>query len=419
MNNSEQSETEEENSTEQKDKETEPAKKTQGQLLQEALGLEPTDIQQIEKKLFIARFLDYFSEETLDFIYKDRSIEQYRQEIETFLEKLTQEGTEEDKLLKKNFDDKQIIEVIYQLKKKAEDLALKNGIKEAIDKRLRKLSLITTIPMFILMMVLAVFFISTITDFIWIFIPLLCVFCMVPQLLRGGILKKWHLFKDENRTSFYTDNRSDIMILKNYTGEVLDNIRSKLLDMKVPLQLIKFVLHSRDYENLNLINQREVRGVAQYFFSFEYPEGMEPFPIPEILLQNTQELPSEIKPKKLEKNFIILTELKGKNGILTGYLPRIASSNAAKINDMLNNSEFAKAPKSISEIIPDFKNNPIYCLCGELANFSKIHICNWKNQFKFYLFEGEKCNCGEEIFVLSLMDEEDEIPSELRENFMS
>ena len=44
-----------------------PARKTQGQIIQEALGLGPTDIQDVEKKLFIVRFLDYFSEETLDF----------------------------------------------------------------------------------------------------------------------------------------------------------------------------------------------------------------------------------------------------------------------------------------------------------------------------------------------------------------
>ncbi|KKM20771.1 hypothetical protein LCGC14_1642090, partial [marine sediment metagenome] len=36
-------------------------KKTQGQVIQEALGLNPTDIQEVEKKLFIVRFLDFFS----------------------------------------------------------------------------------------------------------------------------------------------------------------------------------------------------------------------------------------------------------------------------------------------------------------------------------------------------------------------
>ena len=419
MNNSEQTQNIKKDTTDNKDKETEPVKKTQGQLLQEALGLKPEDIQEVEKKLFISRFLDYFSEETLDFIFKDNSIEKYRQEIENFLEVLIQRGNEEDKLLKKNYDDKQIIETIYQLKKKAEEVALKHKIKQPIDKRLRKLSILTTIPMFILLMVLAIVFIGTITDMIWIFIPLLCVFCMVPQILRGGILRKWHAFKEENKTTFYSENRDNIIILKNYTGEVLDNIRSRLLDMKVPLQLIKFVLHSRDYENLKLLNQRNVRGVPQYFFSFEYPEGMEPFPIPEILLQSIQKEPLESKKQKPEKNFIVLTELKAKNGIITSYLPGLKVDLAEKINDLLNNCEIASAPNSLKEIIPDSGNMPIYCICGEVADFSKVNICNWKNQLKFYLFEGEVCKCGEQIYVLSLMDEEHEIPEELKDVFVS
>ncbi|MFX0188389.1 MAG: hypothetical protein ACFE8A_11715 [Candidatus Hodarchaeota archaeon] len=408
-------------SPEEPSRESKPVKKTQGQLLQEALGLKPGDIQEIEKKLFIARFLDYFSEETLDFIYKDRSIEQYKNEMQTFLESITMGDKEEDKLLKKNFEDKQIIEIIYQLKKKGEGTALnKQGIKQPVDKRLRKLSLLTTLPMFIILMLLTLFFIGTITELIWVFIPLLCIFCMIPQLIRGSVLRKWYNFKEENKTAFYTENREDIMILKDYTGDVLDNIRSRLLDMKVPLQLIKFILHSRDYENLKLINQRTVRGTSQYFFSFEYPPEMEPFPIPEILLQQERQIPPERKtPTKPEKNFIVLTEIVGKNGVLTGFLPSLKSTLADKINDTLNNCDFTATTNTFDDIIPNSVNMPIYCLCGEVAEFLSIQICNWKNQFKFYLFEGKECKCGEKIYVLSLMDEDAEIPEELKEIFLS
>jgi len=245
-------------------------------------------------------------------------------------------------------------------------------------------------------------------------------FCMIPQLVRGTILRKWYAFKEENKNSFYTKNREDIMIIKNYTGEVLGNIRSRLLEMKVPLQLIKFVLHSRDYENLELISQRTVKGTPQYFFSFEYPEGMEPFPIPELLLQQYQQPSSEIKTiKKPEKNFIILKDLVGKNGVLTSFLPSLKSILADNINDMLNSCEFTEAPNTFKEIMPNFNNTPIYCICGEVAEFHSIQICNWKNQFKFYLFEGEKCKCGEKIYVLSLMEEDTEIPEELKEIFLS
>ena len=210
------------------------------------------------------------------------------------------------------------------------------------------------------------------------------------------------------------------MILKSYTGDILNNIRSSLLDMKVPLQLIKFILHSRDYENLKLINQRTMRGTNQYFFSFEYPPGMEPFPIPEILLQQEQQISSELKATtKPEKNFIVLTEMKGKDGVLTSFMPSLKSTLADKINDMLNNCDFASATKTFNEIIPNSNELPIYCVCGELAEFNTIQICNWKNQFKFYLFEGKECKCEETIYVLSLMDDDTEIPKELKEIFSS
>ena len=44
---------------------------------------------------------------------------------------------------------------------------------------------------------------------------------------------------------------------------------------------------------------------------------------------------------------------------------------------------------------------------------------NWKNKFKYYLFEGMKCDCGEKAYVISLMDEDSEVPEELKEIFQS
>lgn len=399
-------------SSDNQDDKKEPAKKTQGQLLQEALGLEPKDIQEIEKKLFISRFLDYFSEETLDFIYKDSSIEQYKSEISNYLELLRTTGNEEDKLIIKGFKDKQIMDIVYQLKKKAEELAYEKAkIKQPVDKRLRKLSLMTTLPMFGVLILFTFLFI----DMFFLLIPILCVFCMAPQILRGRVLKKWQTFKEENRTQFYTDNRTDIIVLKEYTGEILDNIRTRLLDMKIPLQLIKFVLHSRDYENLKLLNQKSVRGVTQFFFSFDYPDGMEPFPIPDALLQ--QMTPESEGPKKIEKNFVVLTKIVGKDGVLTQYLPSLRINLAEQINKMLNICEFTEAPQKISTILPNLKEMPILCVCGKDADFSTIQICNWKNQFKFYLFEGKECNCGKSVYVLSLMDDKAEIPEEIKDIF--
>ncbi|GAI94356.1 unnamed protein product, partial [marine sediment metagenome] len=107
--------------------------------------------------------------------------------------------------------------------------------------------------------------------------------------------------------------RDDILVLKSYIGEVLANIRLHLLELEVPLELIKFSLFNRDYEDLNVINQKQLKGMTEFYVSFAYPEGMEPFPIPASLQQqyNQPIFPESKKREKAEKNFIVLTEMKG------------------------------------------------------------------------------------------------------------
>ena len=249
--------TEIESSKEQEKEDKKPPKrvrKTQGQMIQEALGLDPMEIQNVEKKLFIVRFLDYFGEETLDFIFKDNSIKQYLSQITTHIDTFST-GREEDILLKQSFESKNITGIIEHLKSKAEELAISKGINNSMDKRLRKLTLIITLPLFVVIFALAFLPISY-----YFLFPILCVFCMVPQFIKQAVVKKWFAFKEQNKNQIYSENREEIMILKTYAGEVLNNVRSRLLELQVPLQLIKFMLHSRDYENLSLLNQRNIRG---------------------------------------------------------------------------------------------------------------------------------------------------------------
>ncbi|TFG15111.1 MAG: hypothetical protein EU535_02315 [Promethearchaeota archaeon] len=381
-------------------------RKSQMQILQEALGLKPQDIQEVEKKLFIAKFFDYFKEETLDFVYKDRSLEMYKNEINRFFDAVE---SEEDKLLKKKFTDKKLMDIIYNLKKNAEELALnKANIKKPIDKRIRNLRLIITLPMFGVLIIL-MFFIP-----IWYVIPLLCAFCVVPQLLQASIMRKWYDFKETNKNDFFVENRNDLLTLKDFAAELLSNIRSRLLEMKVPLQIIKFILHSRDYENMKLLNQTTVRGSNQYVFNFEYPPGMEPFPIPEELL------PPQPPKKTPETNFIVLSELKTENGVIKSFVPVLKSMISDKINGILNECEFSSAPKNFKALIPNYSENmAIYCICGDIAEIKGVQVCNWKNQFKFYLFESVECKCGDTIYALSVMDDKDKIPDELKEIFSS
>ena len=399
--------------TSQKDKKRSKrnVRKSQSQMIQEALGMDPSDITDVEEKLFIARFFDYVAEDTLDFVFKEKNMAKYIDKLNETISKL-QEGNEEDKLLSMNYKEKDLVNLVKSIISKAEEIATEKGFKTSADKRLRRLSLYTTIPMLAIVTVLI--FIPDISYYV--LFPILCVFCMLPQLLRGTVLRKWTRFKEENKTEVYTENREDIMVLKSYVGDVLNNIRTKLLELKVPLQLIKFVLHSSDYENLELINQKSYKGLTQYYYTFAYPEGMEPIPLPE----NLQRLAAPKESTSPEKNFIILTELKAKDGIIESFVPSLREKIADEINEMLNESEFENSEMDFTKIIPTYGQDlAIYCKCGEPSEIVNVQLCTWKEQFSYYLFEGVRCNCGEKVYALSLMDSSAEVPEELRNIFSS
>ncbi|MFX1280689.1 MAG: hypothetical protein ACFFA3_15040 [Promethearchaeota archaeon] len=392
-----------------------PVKKTQGQVIQEALGLNPTDIQEVEKKLFIVRFLDFFSEDTLEFIFKERIMGQNIERLTTYMNGLQIER-EEEKLLKQSFESKNIVKIIENVKNKAEAYAESKGVKTDVNKRLRRLTLYFTLPIALVFLLLTFF--PIFANLYFLFFPILCVICLAPQLIRGTVVKKWFQFKEQNKNEVYTENREDIMILKSFAGELLNNIRSRLLELEVPLQLIKFTLFSRDYENLNLLNQRSIRGFMQYFFTFDYPPGMEPMPIPENLKRYQEPVISERTKEKPEKNFIVLTEMKGSNGTIEYFVPTLKDMQADKINKLLNECEFTKALNDFKTIIPNYSDTlAIYCVCGEIAEIESVQICNWKKQFEFYLFEAQECKCNESVYALSLMDDSTEIPEEFKDIF--
>ena len=404
---------------EKKSRRIRPTRRTQSQALQEALNIQPDDLKNIEGKLAIVKFLDYITEEPLDFAFKDRAIGQYVEKITGRMEQFESTG-EEDKLIKKGFEDKKILEVVERIKTKTEEVALSKGMNKSVEKKFRNLNFIMTgvlVGVFIIFIVLQVTGIIQDTSFM---LPLLCVLCIVPQFLRSSVTKKWYRFKEENRTDVYTINREDILVIKSYVSEVLANVRSSLIELKVPLELIKFSLFHRDYMDFNIINQRPMKGLTEYFVSFEYPEGIEPFPIPAHLQQkyNQPVFAEKKRDEKPEKNFIVLTEMKGKDGIITSFLPSLKDNLADQINKMLTDSEFSEPDIKFSSIIPSYPaETAIYCVCGEIAKIETVHVCDWKNEFKFYLFVGKECSCGEQIYAISLMDEADVIPKELQDIF--
>jgi len=391
-------------------------RRPKGQNLLESLGLTTKDQEELEKKLFLVKYFDLFSEQTLSLIYKNKFFEKYTKEFTEKVETLG-EYREEDKILKKGFNDKQIVELLYRLKERAEKIAADNGITKPIEKRLQKFNFAIIIPVFGITIILMMLNLLLGVDLMPLAYMMLCVGCLAPNLIKGTLLRKMYNFQDEHQNELYTENREDLVVLKGYINEILENIRSSLLEKKVPLQIIKFQLLSGDYTSLQVIREiamRKMPGQKQHLVCFEYPEGMEPYPIPEQW-QQSYPIPGQKKIEKLEKNFVLLSELKTKDGKIESFVPHLKEPQADKINEMLNNCEFSDSPEAVENIIPS--DLAIYCTCGEITKIQNTQICNWKNQFKFYLFVGESCKCGESIYALSLTDENAEVPEELQDIF--
>jgi len=405
-----------ENSEEEAEKKKELIKKTQGQLIQEALGLDQEAIGKIEKQLFISKFIDSISEDIFDYIYRDRILEKYLDMLKKNLSELD-EGPEA--LTQETYEQKQIEPTIFELKSKAEEVAQENDINRSLNSKLKRNGLIGMLPLCIL--VILIYIIPPEFTF-YLMIPI-CFLCFLPQLLRSRIVQKWNNFKEENKKMFYQENREKIILLKEFVQIVLDNIHKSLLDKKIPLELIKFSLSSSDYKNLKLINEQVLRGgITQFFFTFEYPPGVEPFPIPEIIKEKYMEPVVSGKRTEQVDNFLILKNIKVLNGEIEKFEVELKEDLKNDINTLLNSCKFEKA-KDFSLIMPNYTpETAIHCVCGEIAEFSNVQKCSWsetesEEKFGFYLFESEKCNCGEKIYVLSPMEEKIKIPDKWKKIF--
>lgn len=405
-----------ENSEKNEEKEERPVKKTQGEIIRETLGLDSDTISKIEKQLFIVKLLDSISEDTFDYIYRHRVVHKY---LESIKENLSYLDEESELFLQEEYEQNQIEKTVLGLKSTAEKVAQENNITKSLNSRIKQTSFITFIPLIVLMVLL--FIIPPDYSF-YLMIPL-CFLCFLPQLIRGRIFQKWNEFKEENKKIFYEENREELNQIKDFVQIILDNIHKILLDKKIPLELIKFSLSSGDYKNLKLINEQRMRGgITQYFFTFEYPPGVEPFPIPEIIRDKYMEQVASKKKTEGADNFLILKNIKVSNGEIEQFEVEFKEKLKKEINSLLNSCKFEKA-KDFSLIMPNYTpENAIHCVCGEIAEFSNVQKCSWSDtesdeKFEFYLFESEKCKCGEKIYVLSPMEEKVKIPEKLKKIF--
>ena len=92
-------------------------------------------------------------------------------------------------------------------------------------------------------------------------------------------MKKWNVFKEKNKTILREKNNDDMENLHTFIQEIIDDVRDRLLANKVPLQLVNFVLFSKQYHNVKLVREQNINGTITCIYELEYPEGVTPFPL--------------------------------------------------------------------------------------------------------------------------------------------
>jgi len=385
------------------------------------------DLRQVlEKELGLVKVLDYICNDPFDLCFQKNMLTTYDAQLTHPLlgESNTSEALDPGReRLKSLYHNLAIKDRIESLMEKAETLCISRGIKEPVQKRLSKMSLITItgtmVLYFVLLSIEALQAYST-----YILFPLMMVFCFLPQYLRTTIMKKWDAFKKEVKPPYFNENQLEIGEVKSFIQEVMNDARERMLTNRIPLQAVRFILFSKDYANIQVIETQNLRGTLNYIMQFQYEPGMEPFPMPGQPSELVDVQTTIAPPKKDEKDlFIILKSAKfDDDGALVNYdLTFPPQELHSQIDLLLSQSDFQPV-ENPREIIFNFNsNNSIFCDCGDSVKFINMKYCTSKDpkyeNFEFYLAIGETGSCGKTPYVLFASPGVAKIPQILKDLF--
>ena len=328
--------------------------------------------------------------------------------------------------LKSEFDRLKIKESSYAIQEHTDEVAKTNGIKITSQKQKKW---VTRILFGFVIVVMAMFYLIpalksfTTYALIIVVLPL----CFLPNILNKKIDKKWNEFKYLHREELLDEIFEEINNLKTFIQLLIDDAQDYMIQEQFPLHKLQFQLKSNDYLNLNLVDEKVIQEQIQYNFTFDYPEGMEPFETPTTMRPGGVGTATAISKMELTDDnqhdlFLILKKPQyTEEGILTtdklelvelGYKP-IAET-------LLENSDFDRIeePESVIENFEDFVEIP--CTCGEaikIGEIQKVTPRSYKD-FKFYLMIGNACEkCKSNPFVLTPLPDM-EVPEELVDIFI-
>ncbi|UYP43798.1 hypothetical protein NEF87_000083 [Candidatus Lokiarchaeum ossiferum] len=371
----------------------------------------------VEKELGLIKVCDYIASNPFDLIFQTKLIEKYSKEIIHPLiggEEAPEECDGGRLFLREEYEQLNIAEKMQSIITTGESVARQNGIKAHVQKTMSRWSLVIYALAMVSYFGLMTLFPEANSTFI--LIPVFLIMCMGPQFLRSFFTKRWEKFKLAHTKTVLEQERTNIQDLKTFIQDLINDTRERLLDNKVTLDKIQFVLVSNDYENVQFIrSQGGTRGQPlSSVYQFSYPEGMGP--------SNVQSNYGKSGiPEDDNDSFVLLKNATfDDDGTLSEYLAEYPSKNDFQLPEaLLGVSKFTSVDDP-RVVIPSFQSNSrILCECGEPIKFTEMKSCSsaLHNNFEFYLVIGEKCKCGLNPFVLFNSPGNAQVPDGLKPIF--
>jgi hypothetical protein len=192
-----------------------------------AAPMTPELRQLLEKEIGFAKLLDYVVHEPFELTFQKQLIQTYEQQLVIPLMEGTSPLGNLDAgriRLKSLYDQLEIAKKMSAIIAEAEVVCRANKIKEPIQKKSSKISMITmTVVMVAYFVLLSLPGLAGYSQYIM--IPLLLVICFLPQLLKSVLEKKWNTFKELNKGPLQEAQRANMTDVKVYIQEILNDCK--------------------------------------------------------------------------------------------------------------------------------------------------------------------------------------------------
>ncbi|MHA2001904.1 MAG: hypothetical protein ACTSVU_07440 [Promethearchaeota archaeon] len=369
----------------------------------------------LEKSLGLAKYFDNIRTHPLELIFQGKLRKKYNEALLHPLygdQNVPDDADEGRTFLHEEYKRLEIKEKTDSIIKTSESVAKSNGFRMHVN-RLTQL-----LPIYMMAGATGLYFLLQ-----WIFpsagtylmIGMMLLVCVVPTILTKMLQGRWKKFTVLRTPEIKEIENENLVVLKTYIQEILDDIRERLLALNYDLSQINFMLYSDDYDNVKLVRiQQGTRGrLDNTVLRFEYPEGMEPKP------KSTYGT-SGIQEDDTNDQFILLKNAQySYDGKLETFSQNIASDIEEKmIEQLLSISEFSNVEDK-SLVLDEDVSKQIVCDCGNQVSIAdlKTATSNLHNDYEFYLIVGKKCECGKNPYVLFNSPGNEKIPDGLKKLF--